>query len=361
MVRLTQEVLQDPATNVESRDRKSQKTLKSLQILRALAATSVVYYHIAATPVFGAFGVDIFFVISGFVMAMIVSEGQTASEFIKSRIIRIVPLYWTLTTLILLLALVRPELLNSTSANLFNYLKSIFFVPYFKENGSLQPMLAVGWTLNFEMFFYVCVWLAIVLARRHWLAITALLLITVRFLLGNFVLEGSFSAFFQSDLWFEFLAGMVVYQIHLMTQHIRKSLTVLIILALGAYVAMALAEFHKLDVYRFWLYAPPSVLLVYCVLNLEEFIEAHQGKVVNWLVDMGDASYATYLSHYYVVEGFRKIIFPKFKFFPIESPLGVLVTVGAALCVGHLLHRGFDRPLNRLLRRKMRQRNLALA
>jgi exopolysaccharide production protein ExoZ len=154
---------------------------KSLQILRAVAATSVVYFHIGRSPlapipspiaVFGSFGVDIFFVISGFVMAMVVANGHSARSFAIGRLTRIVPLYWILTTCLLLLAAVKPDLLIATTANLPNYLKSLFFIPYFKENGSLTPMLAVGWTLNYEMFFYLCIWISLVLVKRFYIQST---------------------------------------------------------------------------------------------------------------------------------------------------------------------------------------------
>ena len=107
--------------------------LKSLQILRAIAALSVVYYHINAAPHFGKFGVDIFFIISGFVMSMIIENGQKPYTFVVNRITRIVPLYWVLTLCLFILSAIKPDLLDTTTANILNFLKSIFFIPYFKE------------------------------------------------------------------------------------------------------------------------------------------------------------------------------------------------------------------------------------
>ena len=107
-----------------------QNQLKALQILRAIAATSVIYYHIGCIPRFGKFGVDIFFVISGFVMSLIIANGESSVRFAVNRIARIVPLYWVLTTAVLVLAWIHPALLDSTTADIFNYLKSLFFIPY---------------------------------------------------------------------------------------------------------------------------------------------------------------------------------------------------------------------------------------
>lgn len=72
--------------------------LRTLQILRALAAICVIYFHIGAIHRFGSFGVDIFFVVSGFVIALVISHGQSPAVFAINRIIRIFPLYSILTT-----------------------------------------------------------------------------------------------------------------------------------------------------------------------------------------------------------------------------------------------------------------------
>ncbi len=97
--------------------------IQSLQILRALAATSVVYLHIGSKPWFGGFGVDIFFVLSGFVMCHITDAGESGKEFFLRRIARVVPLYWVLTVFAFLLAWFMPALFNSTTADIGNLLR----------------------------------------------------------------------------------------------------------------------------------------------------------------------------------------------------------------------------------------------
>lgn len=131
--------------------------IQSLQILRALAATSVVYLHIGCEPWFGGFGVDIFFVLSGFVMCYITDSGESGKEFFLRRIARIVPLYWALTLITFVIAWLKPTLFNSTTADLGNLFKSLLFIPYVKENGSISPIIPVGWTLNYEVYFYLLI------------------------------------------------------------------------------------------------------------------------------------------------------------------------------------------------------------
>ena len=333
--------------------------LKSLQILRAIAATSVVYYHIAlppeanAIPRFGSFGVDIFFVISGFVMAMVVARGQQARTFAISRIARIVPLYWLLTSGVLILALTQPQLLQTTTADLGNYLKSILFIPYFKESGKLQPMLVVGWTLNYEMFFYFCVWLSIVVARRVYLLLTIALLFATYVLLGKHSENAVLEAFFGRLMIFEFAFGLLAYHIYKSGILTRLSSTSLILVSLLSYGFMAVAEAKELDADRMFLYGIPSLALVSVATALEDLKIARAGAVADVLASMGDGSYATYLTHFYVVEGMRRLVFPRLDFIDPYSPLGVLIIITASQAVGQVCYGLLDKPLSDSLRRRL--------
>src|SRR5580698_4620797 len=152
------------------------RTFAGIQMLRGLAALMVVFHH--ATQWWadyvdqvnshyawgsGASGVDIFFVISGFVMAVstIGREHKThpARSFLERRLIRVAPLYWLATALILAKTLIvnsHPELGNGphASATSLSYIFSSFlFIPYRNSVGTIQPLLLVGWTLSYEMFF----------------------------------------------------------------------------------------------------------------------------------------------------------------------------------------------------------------
>src|SRR5689334_11959143 len=105
------------------------ESLNSIQLLRAVAAFGVVYCHYAlyAFPKFatGAFGVDIFFVISGFIIAFVVSK-STENFFIK-RIIRVVPLYLVATFITVAAALIFPQWFYNTVISVDAIIKSILF------------------------------------------------------------------------------------------------------------------------------------------------------------------------------------------------------------------------------------------
>ncbi|MBB5446480.1 MULTISPECIES: acyltransferase [unclassified Paraburkholderia] len=149
---------------------------RSIQALRALAALGVVAFHtdgiVAAhgwlvhvfprVSRYGEIGVDVFFVIFGFVMALVTrglpSGIQSARSFICSRIARVVPLYWILTALfIALVALVSfvpgvPEAFCHARVSAWHALSSFLFLPSMSWTGMAAPVLGVGWTLNYEMY-----------------------------------------------------------------------------------------------------------------------------------------------------------------------------------------------------------------
>lgn len=144
--------------------------LYPVQYLRAIAALSVFYYHFTATLVsremmtpvtiyeIGAAGVDLFFVISGFIMAKIAFENPVEPlSFMRRRLARIVPLYWVATALVFAIALAAPQLAGNVKPDWLHLAHSLLFLPYGSNGDITAPILVVGWTLNFEMFFYVLV------------------------------------------------------------------------------------------------------------------------------------------------------------------------------------------------------------
>src|SRR5689334_8064102 len=103
---------------------------------------------------FGSFGIDVFFVISGYIMARILDSGSPPSGdfFFRRRILRIVPPYWFFTISLFCAAAVAPQVMGATRADSAELIKSLLFIPFVKEDGRTQPLLFLGWTLNVEMF-----------------------------------------------------------------------------------------------------------------------------------------------------------------------------------------------------------------
>lgn len=134
------------------------KKIRNIQMLRGIACLFVVYCHTAVGNGIGKYGVDIFLIISGFIM-MHTTEFDT-DQFLWKRIKKIIPLYWLITLFTSFAVYVAPQLFNSYEVSLEYILKSLFFIPY-EHNGIRQPVLGLGWTLNYEMIFYFIFGIAI--------------------------------------------------------------------------------------------------------------------------------------------------------------------------------------------------------
>ncbi|RZA09508.1 MAG: acyltransferase, partial [Proteobacteria bacterium] len=157
--------------------------LISLQALRALAAWMVVCHHFMQIffnfhptgPIGqfftdrGAVGVDIFFVISGLVIYLSTQDkDMPAGRFLLNRVIRIVPAYWLYSALMALMLLALGNWLPNSAIDLPHFILSLLFIPSENPGGyGLYPTLNVGWTLNYEMLFYLVFALVFSVPRRY--------------------------------------------------------------------------------------------------------------------------------------------------------------------------------------------------
>ena len=142
----------------------------NLHVLRALAALAVAFLHITweaglGLPFkVGGYGVDVFFVISGFIMSY--QRSESAGDFAKRRIIRIVPFYWCATLVVFAVAAAFPHLLRSTRADFIQLVCSLLFIPRETDYAGLYPTLVLGWSLNYEMYFYAVFALCLAIVPR---------------------------------------------------------------------------------------------------------------------------------------------------------------------------------------------------
>jgi peptidoglycan/LPS O-acetylase OafA/YrhL len=201
-----------------------------LQVWRALAAFIVMaghannealmiakktgeFYPLSRYP--SGVGVDIFFVISGFVIVYasrhLIGKAGSWKPFILRRLIRIVPLYWFYTSLMLCIAFILPQVFDTAQPELWHLVKSYFFYPHIRPFGdAIRPYLALGWSLNYEMYFYIVFAILMFLPKnRLALALSAFLVVTV--MLGLFVPESWVAINFWFDPYvLEFLCGALI-------------------------------------------------------------------------------------------------------------------------------------------------------
>jgi exopolysaccharide production protein ExoZ len=296
------------------------KTLYSLQTLRAIAAWLVVYHHYMqryydfqySTEVghffsqVGHFGVDIFFVISGFIMYHTLKRGAyTPKEFLLRRLLRIVPVYWFMTLVfVVVIAIFESAPGSPYRWNISSMALSLLFIPHQNPSGLGQfPLLTVGWTLNYEIFFYL--WLSLMLLRRRAWFLAATMSMLVLPLIWN--PDWPYASILSSNLLYEFVFGMIVGYLYLREDALAqwKSLTIgLVFLLVGIFLYWSNAHgrpiFNLANIAFFWRLGNltphlSAVMFVCAALAFERPISAFRALRV--LRHLGDMSYSTYLVH----------------------------------------------------------------
>ncbi len=285
--------------------------LRSVQCLRAIAALFVVGFHstlLLHDNFFpnlkswenGNAGVDLFFVISGFIMMVssrrLVGLADGWRRFIVLRLVRIVPMYW-LTTIAKLLSIAAiPEIARHTSLTTWNTIASFLFLPAFDGAGIVRPVLAVGWTLSFEMLFYV------VFAAALFFVLDPLIVVgSVMIALALVSLAGQADwpavTTLASPFVLEFVFGVVIGRAFLMKR--LQGVSSAWALPIGAAGLVCLAVFPvdgPWERVAIWGTAASATLCggVIC--------ERWLGRLLpNLLVQIGEASYSMYLTHGFVL------------------------------------------------------------
>lgn len=352
-------------------------TVRSIQILRAFAALAVVHFHLVEEGVLrggvctGAWGVDVFFVISGFIIGLVASRSRHA--FLRRRAIRVIPLYWLATTVMIIVALASPVPLNSTEVTLGGAIRSYLFIPYSMPE-RMGPILGVGWTLDYEVFFYVVVALAMLALRRALRGLlTAAGLIAALALSGFLAPATSFPlAFYQSDLLLEFVMGLLLSLLHQRlaararvgrgageSGHVWLSEVgiVLLLVGVGLLVAHDLPAWHALTdpdaLPRSLAVGVPALMTVAGALCMEGALPG--GALTDALVEIGDASYAIYLFHSFVIVAVSRLLLVGLLAHAsgvvrLGVALGVVVLV---VLIGVAINRWVDAPVQRWLRRAL--------
>lgn len=334
--------------------------LNSIDILRAVAASSVLLYHLVnAEQVHGSgvtvlggiaqigyWGVDMFFVISGFIMAQTTQEqfGRpgAAADFMVRRGIRIIPLYWACTIALAALVAARPSLIDA-SLQQASLLASLFFLPQ-----ATPPLLAVGWTLNFEMFFYAVTAVCLLLASYR-SAPCILALWAVAAVLHTLHPSGrGVLAFALSPMIIEFVLGFCAHRaLPLLTGRTGVRLLLVglaCVVAAHAYALQRVDHGQTAEI-RVLLFALPATLIVLGVSALER---AKMLRINPAWKRLGDASYALYLTHLFVITlGARAASSLGLSGTPARN--AALVGACVVLCwvVADSVHRRLEAPVTR--------------
>lgn len=328
--------------------------LANIQVLRGIAAMAVVALHVSY-PIFfglraGDFGVDLFFVISGFVMTHIVSTDPT--HFLRRRIVRIVPLYWLITLLLFVVVLVLPEAFRNTEADVSHLIRSLLFIPYERGDGQWVPILYLGWTLNYEAYFYLLIGVALLFLQRRGWGKQATLAASMAIILVCLLPWGQsvevFRGFYASTVAIEFVYGVICYRVCQLSAPLQSRSWLW--LGLLMLVVMVVANDYWLtsdfQERRYLIFGLPSLVLVAIAVSMEQ-----QNRVIRnpALRAIGDASYSIYLCHMMLIYGLQMLCQPLLGDTVIRSLAFAIFLLVASAVFGVLLFRFVEYPMHQWL------------
>ena len=306
-------------------------------------------------------GVDVFFVISGFIMVH-ASAGLFGAEgagwaFLARRIARIVPIYWAVTTLYLAVALAVPEFLNRELLGWPFVVASYLFIPMTRPDGLVQPLYGLGWTLNYEMFFYVLFAAAVAWPRKH--AVPALAGVLAGLVgIGLLVRLASQPlpqplGFWTDPIVLEFVYGMALG--YLYAEGLRLGPAPRALLAAGAILALVAAA----SLYGVWAipwralaYGVPAAMLVAAVALGRK--SRDEGRLARIGAAVGDASYALYLVHPFAIRAGREVVWRSGLAGVVGPWTFVILALAASVLAAILVYRVFERPATAWVRARLK-------
>ena len=366
-------------------NQETKNTYIGIQALRFVAAMLVVLAHSTAMvnermhlDMFkwraGWSGVDIFFVISGFVMAIssgtLITRANGWKIFITRRLIRIVPLYWVATTLKLATILALPTLALDSPLELWNTIASYLFIPTFDDKSLLAaPLLKVGWTLNYEMLFYAIFTMALFLGKSPLKFTAAIFAIAVAINLFS-TPSVAYAYGFLEPILMEFVMGMLVAKLCTRVNNINvgvntglnigaknfidKLLQYISTTKVGAIIgALALVicftiMFNCAEQPMWWRWAYwglPSMIIVTVVALAEPALR----KVMpNILATLGDSSYSLYLFHTFTVPLLGTLMI-QLKIMQPTLALAACIVLSPLVCLA--IYAWFELPMTTQLKK----------
>lgn len=354
----------------------SSSKLEAVQFLRGLAAILVLVEHVLREAIerFSynyeffhfpwAIGINLFFVISGFIMYYTNHDAFAVpgapAKFLLRRVIRVVPLYFLFTSAMVAVLLVIPGALGKTRFDLQHVISSYLFWPVERYDGRTCPILSLGWTLNYEMFFYLL--FAAVLFLKRGTGVVLLGVGMVALVLAGKLLGIPTVAlrFWTSEIILEFLIGVGIGVYYVGLKNIQTRWFPFWIVNTAAILIAATAgslNAHQEVVPRIIERSVPAALVVFAFVAL--LSPAHGAGLPSWTSALGNSSYALYLSHRFPL---RLLTLAWSHIMPFNAVSGIVfMVVSFFVCigVGQAVHLWVESPLlngvNALVRRRIAQ------
>jgi peptidoglycan/LPS O-acetylase OafA/YrhL len=222
----------------------------------------------------------------------------TATNFISNRIIRIIPLYWTLTILALIVFLILPDKVNSSGG------ETVIFQSFFLLPTDGKYLINNGWTLRYEFLFYIIFMISLFLQNKRFIAI---IIIGLLFIGQSIESNNTYFKFLTNTLLLEFLFGIFLYFFY--NKYKKDNILLSVSLLTSSIILLFFfMENNDLIKSRAIYYGIPALLFCGAFLVLENKLQ----KIKSFILPLGNSSYSLYLIHPFVLMG-SSIILKKFN------------------------------------------------
>lgn len=295
----------------------SKKVINSIQFLRGIAALAVVVHHTGGyvkryfepTVLWGDYfsigfgGVDLFFVISGFIIHFTsekyVDKPSKLGEYLKKRFVRVFPIHWFILTLLFVSGWLITSVFHRNIFSIgYPHTLSAYLQTYtlFPLHFAINP---VTWTLSYEVFFYL-IFALLIISKRLWFIPLSILLVSGYTIYQNYLQDGgvaemTYFKFIFSGYNFEFMFGFLIYQFYDQLKFTTIVSVILLFVGLGIFMGFGYGVSDFDNYKRLLIFGFPSALIVVAMLNLERNQTISIPKF--WIL-LGDASYSLYLIHF---------------------------------------------------------------
>jgi exopolysaccharide production protein ExoZ len=344
------------ATNAGAPGEKA--SFHTIQVLRFIAALMVVITHSSISiqyyldpsyrsPITGGTGVNLFFAISGFVMVVssrkLVMHKSGWRIFLTQRLLRIVPLYWIVTTLKLVVLLVGANVFVFKSpVEFWHILKSYLFLPSLNFDNLYRPIVGVGWTLNLEMFFYVifAACLFVKISRVMAASIVLIALAALPFLNIDYL---PVIGFYTDLTILNFVWGMIVAKLYYADRKLNAAIAYPAIL-LGIAYLMTPIQFPISAIMNATLTNLSVFAVILGAVSVEQQLKGYLNAALRFF---GDASYSLYLIHTSVVPLSPMLLH---KLGIMNVSLALFCSLSLALVSAALVYLFVERPVTQKLK-----------
>lgn len=333
--------------------------LHSINTIRTLSCISIAIFHITefvnassdkvklsftASP-----GFHLFLLISGFILVYITNPEDRPVPFMMKRAVRILPLYWAMTAIAILLVAFRPWLFPKAELSIEHVVQSILLLPYYDLRDRLHPILYVGWTLGYIMLFYLMFAISLMAKAKHQIPLTIAMTVGL-IIAAQWFPTPAFREFYGDPILLEFASGCLI------GLALRQPPVIAFIkrtpmwpfALVGAAGLCVAASLHYSGWAKIATFAPPAALLVFAAAGQDIFRTPLNNPVFRL---GGQISYGIYLIHPIVLAVFSVLIFAHIDDGLLGTVLIFATVLPMSVFLAYLSFRFFETPSNKWLRR----------